>query len=93
MQPIRRTAARTEAHMITHLGCLAVVDPTAVWCRILDAIEASSGNRLKAAAALGIPPRQLYRLIARLGMWPAIDRLCRVRKFPVVPGPPRKCEK
>jgi transcriptional regulator with GAF, ATPase, and Fis domain len=78
--------------VITPLGCLVVVDPAAARRRLLDAIEASGGDRSKAATELGISHRQFYRLIARLGLWPAIDRLCRVRKFPVVPGPPRKRE-
>jgi DNA-binding NtrC family response regulator len=77
---------------LTPLGGLVAIDPAAARRRILDAVEASGGDRSKAATELGISHRQFYRLVSRLGLWPAIDRLCRVRQFPVVPGPPRKCE-
>lgn len=68
---------------------LARETPEAARQMILAAVDAAHGNREVAAQALGISRRQLFRRIARLDLWEAVDDLCRKRGYSSLPGYPR----
>jgi hypothetical protein len=75
------------------LGSLANADPERAKERILHALDASQGDRKKAAELLDITHRSFYRIVERLGLWKQIDALMKEKGYPVVPGPPRSPER
>ena len=84
-----RTVLAEGCLIVTQIGALIVLDPDEARRRILAAIDVAQGHRGKAAAALGGTQRNLYRWIATLRAWPAIDALCERQGYFVQPGPPR----
>jgi DNA-binding NtrC family response regulator len=75
------------------LGSLAHADPEKAKARILHALDASQGDRKKAAELLDITHRSFYRIVERLRLWKEIDALMAENGYPVVPGPPRSPER
>lgn len=77
--------------MILHrIGALILVDRVKARAEVLGAIEKAEGNRARAAMLLEASERSLYRWVSELELGHAVDRLCKLRGFPVWPGPPRK---
>lgn len=75
------------------LGSLAHADPEKAKARILHALDASQGDRKKAAELLDITHRSFYRIVERLRLWREIDALMKEKGYPVVPGPLRSPER